>query len=74
MTIRISKEKIRGLRVFVVPGFLLAILVIFICFRWLDTTPISPVYKTTVTVLLTLLTIFLYTLVIRKIYSKKDKK
>lgn len=64
----------RGLRVFVVPCFLLAILVIFICFRWLDTTPISPIHKTTVTVLLTLLTIFLYTFVIRKIYSKKDKK
>lgn len=64
----------KGLRVFVAPGFLLANLVIFICFLWLDTPPISPVHKTTVTVLLTLLTIFLYTLVIRKIYSKKDKK
>jgi hypothetical protein len=74
MTIRISKDKMKGLRVFVVPGFLLAILVILICFRWLDTTPISPVHKTTVTALLTLLIIFLYTVVIRKIYGKKDKK
>jgi hypothetical protein len=66
---KMSEEKIKGFRVFIAPGFLLTILMVFICFHWLDTKSISAIYKTAITVSLILLTIFIYTLVVRKIYN-----
>jgi hypothetical protein len=66
MDLKISHEKIRGLIIFLSPTFFITVTVIAFCVYGLRPLSLSPLFKTAITVLLSLGAIFSCALVVHK--------